>query len=520
MKLFGKLFGMILMIAVTNSVLARSYTVLDFGAKADTAHLSTKAIQQAIDVCAEAGGGSVVIPAGMFKTGSIFLKSHVNLYLESGAILYGSRNVADYTKVKPAYISLRTQEATIQLIYAENANNISVTGYGTIDGQGSCFRKMSANDEGITRPHLLRFITCQNVLIENVNLRNSGCWMQHYLACDEVQIRGVKIFNRNNYNNDGLDLDGCRNVTVSDLISDSDDDGVTLKSTSPRPCENITINNCVISSRCNAIKLGTESNGGFRNIAISNCVVKPSTKKQPTFYGESTGISAISLEIVDGGTMEGISINNIQVEGTEAPIFIRLGNRARSYQKGLVINHVGEISDISISHVRVKTGGQTACSVTGQPGYPVCNVRLNDIIVESAGGGTDDDFKRIVDYKPEDYPESTMFGVLPAYGFYLRHVDNIRFDNCAFTTTQVDQRPAFFVDNCSRVSLDGMDLSNPNGGDLGVYVDHSRIILLNNTLGGGHLNWLLKAPDMVLPEVRIQNSILKKGMFEVQAGSN
>jgi len=519
MKSFCILSLLYFVLSVFNTVSAKSYNILDFGAKSDTSFLSTKAIQQAIDACSEAGGGSVVVPAGAFKTGSVFLKSHVNLYLKSGAVLYGSRSLGDYTQVKPAYVSLRTQEATIQLIYAENAKNVSITGYGTIDGQGSSFKKLSTNDEGITRPHLLRFITCQNVLVQNISLRNSGCWMQHYLACDEVQIRGVRVFNRNNYNNDALDLDGCRNVTVSDFIGDSDDDGVTLKSTSPRPCENIAITNCVISSRCNAIKLGTESNGGFRNITISNCVVKPSLIKEPTFYGERTGISGISLEIVDGGKMEGISINNIQVEGTEAPIFIRLGNRARPYQKGLMIDHVGEISDVSINHVRVKTEGKTACSITGQPGFPVRNVRLSDIVIESAGGGTLEDFKRPVEYKPKDYPEATMFGVLPAYGFYLRHAQNIHFENCVFTTEQSDQRPAICVDSCTQISMNGMNLLNENGGDFGIYIDQSSSIWLNGALGGGSLSYLLKAPEAVLPEIRIQNSMLKKGISEIQTGS-
>ena len=166
--------------------------------------------------------------------------------------------------------------------------------------------------------------------MSDVTLRNSGCWMQHYLACDRVQISGIKVFNRNNYNNDALDLDGCHDVVVSDMLADSDDDGITLKSTSPRLCENITIQNCIVSSHCNAIKLGTETNGGFRNINISGCVVQPSADQRTQFFGDSLGrgTSAISLEIVDGGVLENVHVSNILVEGTESPIFIRLGNRA------------------------------------------------------------------------------------------------------------------------------------------------------------------------------------------------
>lgn len=496
-----------------DSANAREFNILDYGAAGDTAFLSTSAIQQAIDNCHKSGGGSVVVPAGSFKTGSIFLKSNVNLYLKSGAVLYGSRNLADYIEVKPAYVSLRTQEATIQLIYAENARNVSITGYGTIDGQGSSFKKLTTNDEGITRPHMVRFITCTNVLVENVSLRNSGCWMQHYLACDEVQIRGVKVFNRNNYNNDGLDLDGCRNVTVSDFISDSDDDGVTLKSTSPRPCENIAITNCVLSSRCNAIKLGTESNGGFRNIAISNCVVKPSQIKEPVFYGKPTGSSAISLEIVDGGTMEGISISNILVEGTEAPIFIRLGNRARPYQEGMTIDHVGTIDGISISHVRVKTQGNTACSITGQPGHPVCNVRLFDVVVEAGGGGTEADLKRPVEYKPKEYPEATMFGVLPAYGFYLRHAQNIRLDNCSFSTESKDERPLVFMTNVEDCVLSELDIRDPNGGKLGVCVNESERVIIKDARVGPNLTAVVQTDNF--ESVHIKNVDLPKTVLEV-----
>ena len=348
-----RIYSLAMLLSIALFLSAKSYNIVDFGAVSDTSTLSTQAIQAAIDACYQTGGGQVTIPAGTYKTGSIFLKSHVSLFLEKGAILYGSTHLSDYINVKPAYQSLRTQDSTIQLIYAENATDTGISGFGIIDGQGKGFKKLSSTDEGITRPHLLRFITCSNVRVENVSLRNSGCWMQHYLACDDVRIKGLTIFNRVNANNDALDLDGCKNVSVSDLITDSDDDGITLKSTSPRPCENIVITNCVISSRCNAIKLGTETNGGFRNIHISNCVVKPSTIGKG-IYGYQKGLAGIALEIVDGGTMEGISISGIQIEGTAAPIFIRLGNRARPYQKNSPVTTIGTIKQISLSDIHGK----------------------------------------------------------------------------------------------------------------------------------------------------------------------
>lgn len=464
---------------------AGEYSIVKFGAIADTSKLSTEAIQKAIDLCNASGGGKVVIPAGQFKTGTIILKSNVNLHLENGAILFGSKNLKDYIKLKPAYISLRTQEATIQLIYAENTNNVSITGYGEINGQGSGFKKLSWNDEGITRPHLIRFITSTNVTIENISLKNSGCWMQHYLACEMLQIRGIRIFNRNNFNNDALDLDGCKNVTVSDIISDSDDDGITLKSTSPKACENIAIANCVISSRCNAIKMGTESNGGFKNISISNCVIKPSAIKEPQFFGHETGTSGIALEIVDGGIMEGITINNIQIDGTEAPVFIRLGNRARSYKKDVIINHIGTLGDISISNVRIKNSGKTGSSITGQPGFPLGNIRLSNIVMELNGGGTTEDFQKEVEEKAQDYPDGDMFGTLPAYGFYIRHATNISLEGIQLSTKTQDLRPAICLDDVHQSTFNRLQIHSSEGSTANICLrNSSEIVFKDNHLKG------------------------------------
>ena len=489
---------------------AKEYNIIDFGAVSDTNILSTTAIQAAIDQCELSGGGKVTIPAGKFKTGSLFLKSNVNLYIENGAILFGSRDLKDYTKVKPSYISLRTQEATIQLIYAENAHNVSITGHGEIDGQGSGFKKLNWNDEGITRPHLLRFITCENIVIENITLRNSGCWMQHYLACDKVQLRGVQVFNRNNFNNDGLDLDGCHNVTVSDFISDSDDDGITLKSTSPRSCENISITNCIISSRCNAIKMGTESNGGFKNISISNCVVKPSDIKEPTFFGEEIGTSAISLEIVDGGLMEGISISNIQVDGTESPIFIRLANRARPYQKDMLIDHIGALGNISICNIRAKNTGKYGCSITGQPGFPVKNIHLSNIVLEFAGGGTLDDLHKTMEDKPKDYPEAVMFGTLPAYGFYISHASNITFSGVQFSTMEKDLRPALYLNDVQKSTFNTMHIQSYVGNDANIFLKENHDIQIKNSAVNGNSSCFVKLEGMENSEIYLINNLLMK----------
>ena len=426
-------------ILLTASVSAADYNILDFGAKADTTALSTQAIQQAIDKCSAQGGGRVVIPAGNFKTGTIVLKSNVNLHLSHGATLYGSTRLDDYRPMKSDYVSLRTQTTTIQLIYADKVSNVVIDGYGTIDGRGRAFPKLSWNDEGITRPHLIRFIQSSDITVRDVTLRNSGCWMQHYLACDRLCIEGIKVINRNNYNNDALDIDGCHEVVVRGMIADSDDDAITLKSTSPRLCENIRIADCVVSSHCNAIKLGTETNGGFRNISISGIVVKPSYDQKEKFFGQWRGSSVISLEITDGGVMQNVNVSDIVAEGTEAPIFIWLGNRQRPYREGTTVESIGAIRGISLSNISVTGAGAYGCSIVGMEGHPVEDVSLSNIKIQHDGGIQKAEMPS--EDKSAEYPEATMLGILPAKGFFIRHARNVNIQNLQITTQNPDARP-------------------------------------------------------------------------------
>ena len=430
-----------LLLAASLSASAATFDITSYGAVSDTTHLSTTAIQNAIDACAAAGGGQVLVPAGQFKTGSIFLRSGVDFHLAHGATLYGSTDIADYTPVTSSYVSLRTGIPTIQLIYADSVSHVSISGSGTIDGRGSAFPKLSWNDEGITRPHLLRFIRATDISVTGVTLRNSGCWMQHYLACDRLRISGITVFNRNNFNNDALDLDGCHDVVVSDMIADSDDDGITLKSTSPRLCEDITISNCVVSSHCNAIKLGTETNGGFRNIIVRGITVKPSADQSTQFFGAPGGIghSAISLEIVDGGSMRNVIISDITIRGTESPIFIRLADRRRPYSPSHPVTQVGSISGIILQDILIDEAGPTGCSITGLEGHPVTDVSIRNVRIRHAGGQPVTPAP--TDEKIADYPEATMWGILPAKGFWLNHTRNISITDLTVETTLPDSRP-------------------------------------------------------------------------------
>ena len=436
------LISVLMLCVAVATVSAADYDIRKYGAVSDTTKYSTKAIQKAIDACSKAGGGRVVVPVGNYKIGSILLKSNVNLHLEHGATLYGSTKIEDYVPYATDFKSLRTQGTTVQLVYGDKVENVVIDGHGTIDGCGRYFISNRGHDEGITRPHLLRFVQSKNIVVRDITIRNSGCWMQHYLACDHVRIEGITIFNRNHLNNDGLDLDGCHDVIVANCFVDSDDDGIVLKSTSPRLCENITISNCVISSHCNAVKMGTETTGGFRNININNIVIKPSADQNEKFCGRWEGISAIALEIVDGGVMENINISNFTVEGTLAPIFIRLANRARPYLAGIEKPGVGRLHDVRISNVTVRNAGVCGSSITAIPGHYVEDVVLENISIHHKGGVTadmvDDKWK---DERETKYPEGTSWGTLPSQGFFIRHARNIQLKNIQITSDKADVRP-------------------------------------------------------------------------------
>ena len=425
---------------------SQNYHILEMGAKNNGRTLNTTVIQKAIDSCSAAGGGTIFFPAGYYLTGSLQLKSNITLYLDQGATLLGSTHLEDYRSIKPDYLALRTAEATRQLIFAEGQENMAIVGKGTLDGQGEAFEKQGSNDEGIRRPHLLQMINCKDIKIEGVTFKNSGAWMQHYLACDRVQIKGIKIYNHSNYNNDGIDIDGCHDVTISDCIIDSDDDGIVLKSTSPRSCENVVISNCVVSSHTNALKMGTETTGGFQSISISNITISPSADTTP-IYGLIKGQSALSLEIVDGGLLEKVAISNITVSETTVPIYIRLGNRARKYHESAPEPSVGALKHVSISNFIAQTSSKISSSITGIPGYPVENISLQNVTIINTSGGTQEDIEREIPEKITSYPSADNFGDLPATGFYVRHARNIRFNNVQIFAEGDNVRPAYVLDD-------------------------------------------------------------------------
>ena len=479
-------------------VAAQNLNVRDFGAAGDGNTKDTEAIQKAIDT-AGLKGGTVTFPAGIYLTGSLEMKSHVTLHLDAGATLLGSTKIEDYQEHQPELPSYNDLFLRHSLLYGENLENISITGQGTIDGQGGSFVITTSKkpDRYKNRPYIIRFVACKDVRIEGIRMQNSAMWMQHYFACENLRISGITVYNHCNKNNDMIDIDGCKNVIVSDCIGDTDDDALTIKSTSNLISENITVTNCVLSSHCNAIKLGTESHGGFKNITISNIVVKPSI--HPThIYGVPSGISGITLGMVDGGVLDGVQISNVRIDGPKVPIYMRLGDRGRVFREGMSKPGIGSFQNVMITDI-VATGADTiGCSITGLPGFPVRNISLSNIRIEFSGGGPNLPADHRVPELPDHYPESTKFGSLPAYGFYIRHAKGINLSDIEMTFKADDPRTALICDDVEGLEVNRFRARSIRNGNPLIFLNQVKSAFISGSRALG--------PSSLFLEVRGENT--------------
>ncbi|MDR3260573.1 MAG: hypothetical protein LBT78_01920, partial [Tannerella sp.] len=316
------------------------------------------------------------------------------------------------------------------------------------------------------RPKIIFMVDCQNVTVENIKLRNSAFWTAHFLQCDGVTLSNLDIYGHANWNNDGLDIDS-KNVLVENCTVDVDDDAVCLKSDLASVCENITVKNCTIKSNCNAIKFGTSSYGGFKNVDISNCSVSKAsednhrhwqTAQAWAYVGQpSAAISGIAVESVDGGILEDVTISDITITDVMAPIFIRLGDRHRKYYQG----NISVLKNVTIRDITAKGVSRLASSITAVEGTYAENVTIKNVNITVPGGGTLANIGELVSENIANYPEATMFGkALPAYGFYVRHIKNITFDNVTVNKIASDVRPLFYCDDVDNATLTG---SRPPG---------------------------------------------------------
>ncbi len=442
-------------------------SVRDYGATGDGVTLDTRAIQSAIDACTNMGGGTVYLPPGNYLTGTITLKDNVTFHVGPSARLLGSTSLADYPSLeRPGGTADYLEYLSYCLINAYKAHHIALTGEGCVDGQGAAFlygvenynyedQALASNQQSFIRPTLLRFTDCHDVTINNLTLQHAASWCCNLEKCKEMRIHGVHLLNRANQNNDGFDLTDCEDVMISDCHIDCGDDAIALKEGGLR----IAITNCVISTRWAAIRIGPESLGVFRDIAVSNCVIYDT-------YG-----TGVKIQEVEGGLMENISFDNLVMNHVTGPISLRLGGYLGWRHERKESLPVGVLRNIRFSNIQATLadnayplpnevpafpGEKNSClDITGVPGFFIENVTFSGLRLTFPGGGSQENAQRDVPEMRDHYPEYHMYGTLPAYGIYLRHVKGLTFEDITLDTATPDLRPALVGED-----VEGLEFSN------------------------------------------------------------
>lgn len=457
-----------LLLVVSLACMAKEYVITDHGAVRDGITLNTEAIQSAIDQAHSDGGGTVIVPEGVFLSGTLVLKSNVALHLEKNAVILGSTNRKHYA----------TGLAGPGLIIAGNQENITVSGEGRIDGQGqelalaidSLHHTGEWPDPNYNyrrkrpswRPKLFQINSCNNIRVTGITAMNSASWVLNFEDCQNLDIDQVHIESDVYWNNDGIDIGDCKHVRITNCYINAADDGICLKSSDPDSfCDQIYIANNTVRSSASGIKFGTASAGGFKNVKIENITIF------------NTFRSALAFEAVDGGTLENVTATNVTATNTGNAIFIKLGHRNIDGQIGRLRNiHISNLNvDVPFSapdiNYRIR-GPELSffhnpfpASISGLPGHYVENVTIENVEI-SYPGRADKGYAYVplwnLDSIPEqesEYPEFSMFGELPSWGFYFRHVDGLKIRNVRLSIREDDYRHAVVFDDVKNITIEG-----------------------------------------------------------------
>ena len=465
---------------------SKDYYITDFGVQRDGSILYTTSIQRAVDAINERGGGRLVFPAGKYVTGSIYLKSNVTIHFEKGAVLYGSTNPFDY--VKDPYVGWYS------MIFAIKQDNVGITGQGIIDGRGyeTANNMMSLIHYGILkdplkydrpgeRPENIYFRECNNVTITDVTLRDAANWTQTYDQCKNVYVDNIRVEANSYWNNDGIDIVDCDGVVIKNSWFDAADDVICFKSHSfDHICQNVVVDNCVGRSGANGLKFGTVSRGGFKNFKVTNV----------TIY--DTYRSAITFAAVDGGEIENIEIDGLRSINSGNVIYLRIGDRWSAgkvpFMKNIRISNVyAEVPDFKPDKGYNYEGpiedlprNVSPASISGMPGNFIQDITLKNITIVYPGGSDSLYAYRGVtpaelDSIPElldAYPEFSYWKELPAWGFYLRHVKGITFDNVVLKATKTDYRPAIVMDDVHNGNFKQMTINEPESQGKEQLIEH------------------------------------------------
>jgi hypothetical protein len=449
------------------------YNIIDFGATGDGSTKITKAVQATINEASANGGGIVFFPAGTYICGTLILKSDITLFFSTGAIVLYTEEKKEFLDPEVlAYKTYADEETSYfyhSVFLGEGLQNVIVQGGGIIDNR---FYKRGG-------PKPFAFKNCNNLTIRDLTIKNAPNYAISLLNCENITIENIKVLDAQA---DGIDLDNCRFGRISNCYVDSFDDAICFKTSlalGKLSCtSNISVVNCSLGSSCNCFKIGTESNGNFTNIVFSNSIC---------FHREKTrkAISGIAIETVDGAKINNILISNVTIESANCPIFLRLGYRGR----GKNPSEPGSLKNISISNISI-SNATFPCVIAGIPNHAICNVYLNDIIIEYNEFRESPREKIANELYPKgpkpknrdnlfnvpeaikNYPEADMFGILPSWGMYGRHVSNSIFRNIQFhlkkEITSINLKPSIIFENSSGLEF------------LALNIDYSKINLNNN----------------------------------------
>jgi len=462
------------------------FDIRTYGAVGDGKTVDTPAINKAIEAAAAAGGGTVLFPAGTWLCFSIHLKSHVALYLGQGSTILaadsplpdattgyngGTYDAAERNTAWDAYQDYGHNHWHNSLLWGEDIHDISITGPGLIYGKGLSFGDTraargnyplyKAEQAGVGNK-AIALKNCRNVIFRDFSILKGGHFGLLLTGVDNLTIDNLTI----DTDRDGIDIDCCKNVRVSNCFVNAPwDDALCPKSSYAlgysRATENVTITNCYVSGyyelgtlldgtfkkfapdskvpRTGRIKCGTESNGGFKNITISNCVFE--------------GCMGLALESEDGAFCEDIAISNITMRDVvNAPLFFRLGARLRGPKEN---TKVGTLRRVLVDNLVSYNTGSHICSIlSGIPDYPILDIKLSNIYIQHQGGASADTAKIVLPENVEKYPDPQMFGTdTPAQGFYLRHINNLEMSHVEVQPTQPDARPTFYLDSINRADF-------------------------------------------------------------------
>jgi len=469
------------------------FTITDYGAAGDGQTLDTKAIQEAIEACSRAGGGTVYIPSGTYVTGSIFLKSNTTLFLEAGAVLWGSREIKDYPLIDSRWEG-SSRKTHANLIGGDDLENVAVMGRGIIDARGDFWWKMlMAGELSHPRPRLISFGRSTNVLIEGITLTNSPSWTVHPFHCENVTVNKVTIINpANSPNTDGINPEACCNVHISNCHVDVGDDCVTIKSGTEHdrkqlsPCENITITNCTMVHGHGGVVIGSEMSGDVRNVVISNCI----------FMGTDRGIRLKSRR-ERGGVVEDIRVTNVVMKNVLCPFIMNLfygcgawGTDKISDKAAWPVNEgTPRFRRIHFSNITARKVQYAAAFIYGLPEMFVEDVSFSDINVSMDPDAQAGDPAMAPDMQPMQragffscnarrvrFHNVEITGHLGS-AFMLTNVEDADISNC--TAPTANQSPVIFMKNVNNAFVHGCRAITGTGDFLRIEGPDSQTIALS-----------------------------------------